>query len=93
MSEVNDIVLNEEQRTVLKSAVEEMVNSYYRQQAEKDLQKSIVERVKEQLEIPPKLFRKLSKTAYEDSANTQNQELTTILDLAEELGFYEHSNE
>jgi len=36
------------------------------------------------------VFRKLAKTAYDDSAKKQNDELTEILDLAEELGFYSH---
>lgn len=87
---MSDIVLNAEQREVLKKAVTEMVNSFYRAQAEKDLQKEISARMKDELGMPPRMFRKLSKTAYEDSAKRQNDELTEILDLAEELGFYSH---
>jgi len=87
---MSNITLNEDQRNTLKKAVTEMVNSHYRAQAEKDLQKDIAARIKDELEIPPKMFKKLSKTAYEDSAKKLNDELTEILDLAEELGFYSH---
>ena len=90
---MSDIILNEEQRSVLKNAVQEMVNSHYRAQSEKDLQKNISTRMKEELELPLRLFRKLAKTAYEDSAKKQNAELTEILDLAEELGFYSHEED
>ena len=90
---MKDIVLNAEQRELLKGGVEEMVNSYYRQQAEKDLQGEIVKRMKEDLELDTKIFRKLAKTAYEDSGKKQNDELTCILDLAEEIGVYTHDNE
>jgi TRAP-type C4-dicarboxylate transport system substrate-binding protein len=90
---MSEIVLNEEKREVLKGAIEEMVGSFYRGQAEKDLQKAIIERMKDEIEMPPKVFRKLAKTSYDDSAKKQNDELTEILDLAEELGFYSHQAE
>lgn len=74
----------------LKEAVQEMVNSHYRMQAERDLQKEITTRVKEELEMLPTTFKKLSKLAYDDNANKLNNDVTELLDLAEELGIYSH---
>lgn len=76
--------------TVLKKNVQEMVNSHYRVKAERDLQKAICENIKEELEMPIPTFKKLSKLAYEDNANKVNQDITELLDLAEELGIYSH---
>ena len=90
---MSEIVLDEEKRVLLQGAVKEMVDSLYRAQAEKDLQGAICTRIKEEIEMPPKIFRKLSRTAYDDSAKKQNDELTELLDLAEELGFYSHNDE
>jgi len=74
----------------LKDAVQEMVNSHYRMQAERDLQKAISDRVKEELEMLPTTFKKLSKLAYDDNASKVNKDVTELLDLAEELGIYSH---
>lgn len=90
---MSEIVLDHEKRIILKGAVEEMVGSHYRAQAEKDLQAAICTRMKEEIEMSPKIFRKLARTAYDDSAKKQNDELTELLDLAEELGFYSHNEE
>lgn len=90
---MSDIILNQEQRKVLKGAVEEMVNSLYLSQAQKDLRKDIVKRMRAELEIPKKIFTSLSKRAYKQDATLLNLETTEILDLAEELGFYKHEEE
>jgi len=90
---MSELILDEEKRVLLKGAVDEMVGSHYRAQAEKDLQLAICNRMKDEIEMPPKIFRKLAKTAYDDSAKKQNDELTVVLDLAEELGFYSHNEE
>lgn len=83
----------EEQLNKLKDAVQEMVNSFYRQQAESDLRKEIASMVEEELEISKRTFNKLARTAYQDSARKLNEETTEVLDLAEELGFYSHNEE
>jgi len=75
----------------LKENVQEMVNSHYRVQAERDLQKSICENVKDQLEMLPTTFKKLSKLAYDNNAEKVNKDVTELLDLAEELGIYSHN--
>jgi len=77
----------------LKENVQEMVNSHYRVQAEHDLQKTICENVKAQLEMMPVTFKKLSKLAYKNNADKVNADVTELLDLAEELGIYSHNPE
>jgi DNA-directed RNA polymerase specialized sigma24 family protein len=93
MSETeNKIVLTEEQRASLKNAIQEMVNSKYRAQAEKDLQKETVEHISKELDIPKKLINSLATRAYKQDAAKVSHEVTEVLDLAEELGFYSSSN-
>ena len=87
------IQLNEEQRDVLKKAVKESVDSKYLEQGQKNHQKDITKRMKDELEIPSKFYNKLVKLAYEDSGRRQNDELTEVLDLAEEIGYYSHEEE
>ena len=87
----DSIRLSEEGRQTMKNAIQEMVNSFYREQAEKDLRKEIAKRMLDELEFPTKLFNKAAKTAYNDSARRQNDELTEMLDLLEECGFYTHN--
>lgn len=97
MSNINETIdnlrLSDDQKTTLKNAVTEFVNSQYRKQAEMDLQKEIADRIQDELEVPKKLFRKLGNMVYKDTADKENKELTTILDLAESLGLYSHHEE
>lgn len=90
---MSEIRLSDEQRQALIGAIKEGVGSMYRKQAEVDLLKEIAERMKEQYDIPPKMYRKLVTTAYKDNAKKINDEVTELLDLAEELGLYSHSEE
>jgi len=87
-----NIVLNEEQRTMLKGMVGESVASCYRSQSEKDLNKEISKRVKDELGIPKKLYNSLVKRAYNRDGDILNSEVTAVLDLAEELGFFSYSD-
>lgn len=80
--------LTAEQRVTLKAGLDEAVASLYRKQAEADLLKSIVENMKETLQMEPKLFKKLASIAYKSNAKLLNDETTELLDLAEELGLY-----
>ena len=86
-------VLNTEDQQTLKNAVEQIVNSHYRMQAEKDNIKAICDTLKEKEIIVPKTLRQLAKLAYEDSANKTNDEVTELLDLAESIGIYSHNPE
>lgn len=79
-----------EKTKALKDSVQEMVNSHYRMQAERDLQKGICDAVKDKLEMLPVTFKKLSKLAYDNNAEKVNKDVTELLDLAEELGIYSH---
>jgi Transcriptional regulator DsbA len=88
-----DIILSNEQRTALKGMVEESVSSNYRTQSEKDLRKEITKRAKDELDIPKKLYNSLVKRAYKRDGDTLNSEITAVLDLAEEIGFYQHNKE
>lgn len=88
-SKVKEVLLAEDLQ-VIKNAVKEMVNGYYRIQAEKDKHSDIVNDIKEKELLPPKMFRKLARMAYADSCKKENDELTEILDLAEGIGIYSH---
>ena len=65
----------------------------YRTQAEKDLRQDIGKKIAEELGIPKKTFNSLSLRAYKNDAKKLNDEVTEILDLAEELGFYKHEKD
>ena len=87
----NDTMSPTEKTQKLKENVQEMVNSYYRMQAERDLQKGICDSVKDNLEMLPATFKKLSKLAYDNNAEKVNADVTELLDLAEEVGIYSHN--
>ena len=84
-------VYTQEQRETLEKATREMINSFYRAQAEKDLQKEICSRIKEEIEMSPRFFRKLAKTIYDNEMKRLDEEVTELLDIAEELGYYTHN--
>ena len=54
-------VITEEQRKKIQGALREMSASMLRVESEKDLQKEIAERMKEECEIPKREFNKLAK--------------------------------
>lgn len=83
-------VLNPDQRQELKNAVEQIVASHYRKQAELDNISAICKKMKENEIIDPKTLRKLASTVYKDQIKKLDQETTEILDLAEEIGMYQH---
>lgn len=86
----DDLRLTPEQIDVLKKAVSESVGSQYRKQAETDLQKEIANRIKEEIGVEPKLYKRLVSIAYKSDAARVNAETVELLDLAEELGLYSH---
>jgi hypothetical protein len=59
--------LTEPDRAKIKKAMLEMNDSFTRMQAEKDLQKEIIDKVFEETGLSKKLFRKVSKTYYKAS--------------------------
>ena len=54
----------EAEKKIIQNALEEMINSFHRTAAEKDLQKEIVAKVKEETTVSPQVFRKMSKVAF-----------------------------
>ena len=88
-----DIQLNEEQRKKLKDAVLEAVKSKYRSEDESSFRKDVSDRMNKELGIPKKTFNSLVLRAYKNDADKLNDEITELLDLAEELGFYTHNKD
>lgn len=91
--DVMDISLDEKQAQILKNMVQEAVDTKYQMDAHKDFLKDIRNRAKDELKIPPKLFNKLIVVAYKKNANRLNKEVTALLDLAEQIGEYNHNEE
>ena len=54
-------VVTPEMKEAITGALQEMSNSFVRMDAERDLQKDIVDRMKEELDIPKNYFKKLAK--------------------------------
>ena len=54
--------LTQENRDKLKKAVKELSDSYTRVEAERDLQKSIVSAISEEIQAEKKMVRKMSRT-------------------------------
>ena len=54
----------EAEKKVIQDAIEEMINSFTRMDAERDLIKEIVAKVKEETTVSPRVFRKMAKVAY-----------------------------
>ena len=90
---IEEIKLSEEQREKLKNMVSEAVNSLYRIQSEKDLIKDISTRSADELGIKKAKFNKLARNIYQDSCKKLDEETTALLDLAEEIGLYSHSDD
>lgn len=59
--------MNNQEKKIIRDAIDEMISSFTRNDAEKDLQKDIVTRVKEETTVTPKIFKKLATTAYRAS--------------------------
>lgn len=71
----------EAEKKVVQDAIEEMINSFTRMDAERDLIKEIVAKVKEETTVTPRVFRKMAKVAYkanfseEQAVNAEFEEL------------------
>ena len=59
--------MDNNEKIILKDAIKEMIDSMTRTSAERDLQKEISKRVKENTTVTPRVFRKMAKVAF--SAN------------------------
>lgn len=56
--------MNAQEKELIRGAIEETIDSMTRVAAEKDLQKDIVARVKEETTITPRAFNRLAKVAF-----------------------------
>lgn len=66
-NEINITSLDVEGRKTLKKAILEMVDSFTRVEAEKDLQKDIVDEMSDKLGVNKKLIKRMAKTYYDSS--------------------------
>lgn len=56
--------LTDKDRKKVRDAVEEMINSMTRQAAERDLQKEIAAKIKEETGVMPRTFKRMAKVAF-----------------------------
>ena len=74
-----------EQRVSIDQAVEEMLQSYSRQEREKNLRRDIIDRMKEEFSLEAKVFNTIVKERLNDKVSEQVSELQTALDLNDEV--------
>ena len=73
------------ERKVVQGALEEMMNSMTRVAAEKDLQKEIVAKVKEETTVSPKVFRKMARVAFKANFAEEVQTHEEFEELYQEI--------
>ena len=56
-----------DEKKLIRGAIEEMIDSFTRTDAERSLQKDIVERIKEETTITPRVFRRMARVAYKSN--------------------------
>ena len=59
--------MTEDEKKLIRGAISEMIDSYTRSAAERDLQKEIVARIKEETTITPRVFRRMARVAFKSS--------------------------
>ena len=74
-----------EERVSIDQAVEEMLQSYSRQEREKNLRRDIIDRMKEEFSLEAKVFNTIVKERLNDKVSELVSELQTALDLNDEL--------
>ena len=74
-----------EERVSIDQAVEEMLQSYSRQDREKNLRRDIIDRMKEEFSLEAKVFNTIVKERLNDKVSEQVSELQTALELNDEL--------
>jgi len=56
--------MTSDEKKIVQGALSEMCDSFTRTAAERDLQKEIVSKIKEETTITPRVFRKMAKVAF-----------------------------
>lgn len=86
--------LTTDQLDSVRDAIKEMCLSYIRQDSEKDLQKDIVDSVKEKYDVPKSVFKKLARLQYAANLAQKIAENEEFLVFAQQvLGDGESSNQ
>lgn len=75
----------EVEKKIIQDAIEEMINSFTRIDAERDLIKEIVARVKEETEVSPRTFRKMAKVAYKANFSEEVAQHEEFEELYQEI--------
>jgi len=73
------------ERKVIQGALQEMMDSMTRVAAERDLQKEIIAKVKEETTVSPKVFRKMAKVAFKANFAEEVQTHEEFEELYQEI--------
>jgi len=79
------MTLNEKEKTILRKALEEFNGSLTRQDAERELQKDICQRIKTEIGLKPSQTRKLAKMYFKQNKSEIEAEMDEILTAYEEV--------
>lgn len=77
--------INDQEKKVVSDALQEMVDSMIRVGAERDLQKEIVAKIKEDTTVKPKLFRRMARVQYAANFSEEVASDEEFVELYEEL--------
>jgi TRAP-type C4-dicarboxylate transport system substrate-binding protein len=78
---MNTISLTDEQKKIIKDAIQESIDAHIRIAAEKDHLKAIADSIKEKLDIKPAMFNQMVGEAYEKKVTTQIEKLQDVSDM------------
>lgn len=74
-----------EEKTLVKKSIQEMIDSMTRTAAERDLQKNIVARIKDETTVTPKVFRRMARVAFSANFMEEKQNNEEFENLYEEV--------
>ena len=74
-----------EEKTLVKKSIQEMIDSMTRTAAERDLQKNIVARIKDETTVTPKVFRRMARVAFAANFMEEKQNNEEFENLYEEV--------
>ena len=63
--------MTDQEKEIIKKAMQEMVDSMTRVSAERELCKEITARIKDETTITPRVFRKMAKVAFQSNFNEE----------------------
>ena len=74
-----------EEKAMVQKSIQEMVDSMTRTAAERDLQKNIVARIKDETTVTPKVFRRMARVAFSANYMEEKQNNEEFENLYEEV--------